>query len=209
MLTRRPPPATTTRSGERPARTAAILSRASTTCSSSRSLMPAGTTTLSRSLPLTWTGTSRTSSVAAVSSTSGHVSPWIDDHASPAAASLRDHSCSVICGAAGARIARFATVRIERQCPDAVQEAVHATDPRRAPRTALVPGAHEHQEQPDRVGAVARDELVGILDVATRLAHPLAIGAEDLPLVAQPLERLILGDEPAVRHRLRSEPAAE
>ena len=100
-------------------------------------------------------------------------------------------------------IARLAAVRVEGERPDPVQEAMDAADPGRAPRPALVPRAHEHQEQPDRVGAVARDELVGILDVAARLRHPLAVGAQDLALVEQPLERLVLLDQPDVAHHLR------
>ena len=80
-----------------------------------------------------------------------------------------------------------------------VQEPVDAADPGRAPRPALVPRAHEHQEQPDRVRAVAGDELVRVLDVAARLAHPLAVGAQDLALVEQPLERLVLLDQARCR----------
>ena len=93
--------------------------------------------------------------------------------------------------------------------PHAVQELVHAADAGRAPRAALVPGAHEHQEQPDRVGAVARDQLVRVLDVAPALAHPLAVGAQDLALVEQPPERLALLDQADVAHRLGPEPAVQ
>ena len=57
---------------------------------------------------------------------------------------------------AGIGVAVLAAVRIDRQRPDPVQEAMDAADPGRAPRAALVPRAHEHQEQPDRVGAVLR-----------------------------------------------------
>ena len=69
---------------------------------------------------------------------------------------------------------------------------MHAVDAGRVPGAALVPGTHEHQEQADRVGAVAGDELVRVLDVAPRLAHPLAVGAQDLALVEEPQERLAL-----------------
>ena len=81
--------------------------------------------------------------------------------------------------------------------------------PAGAPRAALVPGAHEHQVQPDRVGAVARDQRVGVLDVAAALAHPLAVGAQDLALVEQPVERLALVHQPQVAHRLGEEPAVQ
>ena len=64
----------------------------------------AGTVTLSRSLPFTWTGISRVDSTTAAASTTGHVSVWIEDQAAPAAARRRLHSSSVMCGAAGASI---------------------------------------------------------------------------------------------------------
>ena len=108
---------------------------------------------------------------------------------------------------AGVRVARLLPGAIEDQRPDAVQEAVDPADPGRAPRAALVPRAHEHQEQPDGVRAVAMDELVGVLDVAARLAHPLAVGAQDLALVEQADERFAVADEPEVGHRLGEEAA--
>ena len=81
-----------------------------------------------------------------------------------------------------------------------------AADPRRAPRTTLVPWAHEHQEQPNGVRSVASHQIVWVLDVAARLRHPLTVGAEDLALVEQPLERLALADDAEVRKRLGEEP---
>ena len=107
--------------------------------------------------------------------------------------------------ALGAGLARLDAVRVERDRPDAVQEPVDAADAGRAPRAALVPRPHEHQEQPDRVGAVALHQLVGVLDVAAALAHPLAVGAQDLALVEQLLERLAVIDQAHVRERLREE----
>ena len=53
-------------------------SRASASCSSSACAMPTGTTIRSRTLPLTWIGTSRVSSTIAVVSTSGQLWAWID-----------------------------------------------------------------------------------------------------------------------------------
>ena len=64
-------------------------------------------------------------------------------------------------------------------------------------------GPHEHQEQPDGVGAVAGDQVVGVDGVAARLRHALAVEAEDLALVEQPLERLVLLDQADVAHHLR------
>ena len=81
--------------------------------------------------------------------------------------------------------------------------------PRRAPRPALVPRAHEHQEQPDGVRAVALHQLVRVLDVAAALAHALAVGAQDLALVEQPLERLALVDDAQVVQRLAEEAAVQ
>ena len=106
---------------------------------------------------------------------------------------------------AALRISWLYTPRVGRHRPYAAQEAVDAVDPGRAPRPALVPRAHEHQEQAHRVRAVARDELVGILDVAARLAHALAVGAQDLALVEQPLPRLALVDQTQVVQRLGEE----
>ena len=107
----------------------------------------------------------------------------------------------------GVRVARFAARRIQEQRPDPVQEPVDAADAAGAPRAALVPRTHEHEEQADRVGAVALDQLVRVLDVPARLAHPLAIGAQDLALVEQAEERLTVTDEVHVGHRLGEEAA--
>ena len=109
----------------------------------------------------------------------------------------------------GIGVARLTPVLVDGQRPDPVQEAMDATDPGRAPRSALVPRAHEHQEQPDRVGAVAGDQVVGRDDVAARLAHPLAVGAQDLALVEQALERLTMVDQPDIGHRLGPEAAVQ
>ena len=89
--------------------------------------------------------------------------------------------------------------------PDAGQEAVDALDPGRVPGTALVPRADEHQEQPDRVAAVSGRQVVGVHDVAARLAHALVVGAQDLPLVAQRQEGLVEGQVAHVAQRLDEE----
>jgi len=41
---------------------------------------------------------------------------------------------------------------------------------------------------------VARHQLVRVLHVAAGLAHPLAVRAQDLALIEEPLERLALVD---------------
>ena len=78
----------------------------------------------------------------------------------------------------------------EPQHPDAVQEAVHALDPGGIPVRALCPRTQEHQEEPQRVGAVDGDVLVGCLHVPARLRH-LATAEDDRALVAQPKRRLV------------------
>ena len=87
---------------------------------------------------------------------------------------------------------------------------MHALDPRRAPRPALVPGAHEHQEQPDacrrRSGRPARR---GPGRCRAILRHPLAVGPQDLALVEQPPERFALADDAQVGQRLAEEPAVQ
>ena len=64
----------------------------------------AGTVTLSRSLPLTWTGISRVASAMAATSTSGQASRMDRRPGARPSASRRLHSSSVMCGAAGASI---------------------------------------------------------------------------------------------------------
>ncbi len=86
----------------------------------------------------------------------------------------------------GGGVAGLEPVRVEGHVPGASQEAVDALDALRVPGTALVPGAHEHEEEAHRVRAVAGHQLVGVLDVAAALAHALAIGAQDLALVEEP-----------------------
>ena len=77
--------------------------------------------------------------------------------------------------------------------------------PDRVPRPALVPRPNEHQEEPDRVGPVARHEVVGVRHVAARLAHALVVGAQDLALVAERQERLVKGQQAEVAQRLDEE----
>ncbi len=100
-------------------------------------------------------------------------------------------------------IARLASGRVEHDRPDAAQESMDAADAGRAPRATLVPRAHEHQEQPNGVGAVAGDQFVRVLGVAPGLRHPLAVHAQDLALVEQALERLVLLEDADVPHHLR------
>ena len=242
MFTSLPPPAWMIRSGLAPVedRLDPCRGRGRPARARPQTRRPAPTTR-SRSLPLTWIGTSRVSSTTALGSTSGQRcgvdrDPWLG-RPPPGGG---DQSSSVMCGAAGASISsseadglvplgrpgddrpavahqrvgqlhELGDHRVEveglvvgghvaqrpvgrladgglraaprsrppaasrvcgspgsRPCgsratrPDPVQEAMDATDPGRAPRPALVPRAHEHQEQADGVGSVAGDEVVGV-----------------------------------------------
>ena len=107
------------------------------------------------------------------------------------------------------RITRLLAVWVKREGPDAAKEAHHATDAARRPGAALIPRAHEHQEEAHRVGAMLADELVGVLHVAARLRHALAVGAEDLPLIEEARERLGFTDQSKVAHRLGKEARVE
>ena len=91
------------------------------------------------------------------------------------------------------------------EVPDAAKEAVDAVDAGCAPRAALVPGTDEHQEQPNRVRAIAGHQLVRVDDVAARLAHAMVVRAQDLALVAQAQEWLVEIEHPHVTQRLYKE----
>ena len=72
------------------------------------------------------------------------------------------------------------------------------------PLLVLLGRAHEEDVEPQRVGAVALDELVGRDDVALRLRHLRAV-AVDHPLVEQARERLAEADQAEVVQHLREE----
>ena len=69
---------------------------------------------------------------------------------------------------------------------------MHALDPGRVPVRAVDPRAHEHHEQPQRVGPIPPHVFVGGLDVAARLRH-LAALEDDGPLVPEADHRLVEG----------------
>ena len=87
--------------------------------------------------------------------------------------------------------------------PDAVQEAAHPLDALVAPVEIALGRRREEREEPRRVGAVALDEVVGVDDVALRLAHLGAV-LDDHPLGQQAAERLVepLQDSPRSRSTL-------
>ena len=85
---------------------------------------------------------------------------------------------------------RVARERRRGDVPDALEEAPHPFDPARLPGLHLLERAHEHLVDAQRVGAVVAHDVVGVDDVAARLAHLLVVLAEDHPLVNELQERL-------------------
>ncbi len=74
------------------------------------------------------------------------------------------------------------------QPPDAHQEPEAALETGVAPLDFLLWRRHEHDVQPQRVGAELLDHIVGIDDVPFRLRHDLAV-LQDHALGQQPRER--------------------
>src|SRR5918995_228691 len=77
------------------------------------------------------------------------------------------------------------------------------------PGTAFVPRADEHQEAPERVGAIAVYVLLRVDHVAPALAHLLPVGPEYVPLVAQAGHRLVEVNQPKIAHDLGEEAGVE
>src|ERR671910_774860 len=77
------------------------------------------------------------------------------------------------------------------------------------PGTAFVPRADEHQEAPERVGAIAVYVLLRVDHVAPALAHLLPVGPEYVPLVAQAGHRLVEVNPPQIAHEPGEEAGVE
>src|SRR5215203_5709487 len=77
------------------------------------------------------------------------------------------------------------------------------------PGTAFVPRADEHQEVPERVGAIAVHVLLRVDHVAPALAHLLPVRPEYVPLVAQAGHRLVEVNQTKVAHDLGEEAGVE
>ena len=103
-------------------------------------------------------------------------------------------------GSAGPRAATSSA-----SAPDPVEEPRSPLDARVAPLLVLLGGPHVEDVESQRVGAVARDRLVGRDDVPLRLRHLGAV-AVDHPLREEPRERLAEAEEIHVVERLCEEP---
>ena len=100
-------------------------------------------------------------------------------------------------------------VLVAEQSPDAAEEAIDAFQSLRAPRLGRFERAHEHLVHAQRVRAVFAHHVVGIDDVAARLAHLLAVLAEDHALVDEPHERFGRRDVAEIEQHLVPEPRVE
>mmetsp|Transcript_41348 Transcript_41348/g.109688 ORF Transcript_41348/g.109688 Transcript_41348/m.109688 type:complete len:644 (+) Transcript_41348:689-2620(+) len=96
-----------------------------------------------------------------------------------------------------------------REGVDALLEAHDARDLLGLPRLDRLERAHEHLVEPHRIRAVRLDNVVGVDDVAARLGHLLAVGAEDHALVDELLERLLGRHQPEVVQHLVPEARVE
>ena len=94
------------------------------------------------------------------------------------------------------------------QRPEALQEAVAAGDAAVGPLGVVLGRPQEQHVEAQRVGAVARDQLVGRDDVALRLGHLGAV-LVDHALREEALERLLEADEAGVVEDLREEARVE
>ncbi len=88
--------------------------------------------------------------------------------------------------------------------PQAMEKARRALDARVLPLDVVLGGAYEEDVEPQRVGAVAIQVLVGLHRVALRLGH-LGAEAVDHPLRVQAQERLSEADDAEVVHHLDEE----
>ena len=87
---------------------------------------------------------------------------------------------------------------VHEQAPHAAEKAIDAFHALGAPGLHHLQRAHEHLVEPERVGAVLDQDIVGVNDVAARLGHLLAVFAEDQALVNEPEKGLRCGDVPQV-----------
>src|SRR5215216_3816093 len=77
------------------------------------------------------------------------------------------------------------------------------------PGTAFVPRTDEHQEAPERVGAIAVHVLLRVDHVAPALAHLLTVGPEYVPLVAKAGHGLVEVNQPKIAHNLGEKAGVE
>ena len=65
------------------------------------------------------------------------------------------------------------------QTPNASEKPIDAFNAFRAPGFRLFERTHEHFVEPQRIGAVVRDDVVGVDHIAAALRHFLIVRAED------------------------------
>ena len=109
----------------------------------------------------------------------------------------------------GAALPLAGLVFLHHETPHAGEETEHALDAAHAPRLRGFERAHEHLVKPQRVGAVFLDDVVGVHDVAARLAHLHAVLAEDEALVDEFLKWLGRADVAEVEQDLVPEARVE
>ena len=90
-----------------------------------------------------------------------------------------------------------------------VSEAPHTLDLGRLPGLDRFQWAHEHLVEAEHVGPVRADNVIGVDDVAARLAHFLAVVPQDRPLVHHLRERLGVLHHPQIEEHLVPEARIE
>src|SRR4051812_29318433 len=92
-------------------------------------------------------------------------------------------------------VRRLGFIIADQVPPNAAEEPAHADDVARIPWLLRLEWAHVHDVQPQRVGAVVADDIVGIRDVAAALGHLEAARVdEDLRIRLEPESLLRLLD---------------
>ena len=92
--------------------------------------------------------------------------------------------------------------------PETMQETAHAFDAGVAPIEIALGGRGEQTEEPRRVGAVPRDQVVGLDDVAARFAHRGAV-LDDHALGEEVAEGLVEREEAEIAQDFREEARVE
>ena len=95
------------------------------------------------------------------------------------------------------------------QIPDPLQEPLAAPDGVHAPGSRFLKVSHEHLIEPQGIGAVFPDDVVGIDDVSTGFAHLLAVLAQYHAVAGALGVRLLAGNNALIVKELVPEPGVE